>query len=102
MAQCPNKNRVRADKMGGGEAGCSGRLELVLLVLVTLPLKRLPRGNDGFSEIVSKRFQTSGKRVDGDALNAAYRNGSDIVCDSCGWSLKRAVRAVCDRKPAKR
>lgn len=72
-------------------SGCPGRCEIVVNVPVVLVCKRIPRGPDGSERLLTSRARNNGVRVAADTIRRLVDTGKfDVVCSTCGWSLKRA------------
>ena len=100
MAICPNKNRKRA--LMGGHPGCQGKLEIVVMVPVSLGVRRMPKGCEDVLDVVNKTAQKS-HRVNWRTIMARIESGDcDVRCDTCGWSLKAMGRGLQARKKTKR
>jgi len=96
MAICPNKNRKRA--LMGGNPGCQGKVEVTVMVPITLGLRRMPKGGDHILDVVNKTSQKT-HRVKWRTIFAQLMAGNwDIRCDTCGWSLKAMGRGLQPRK----
>jgi hypothetical protein len=99
VAKCPNRNRKRA-LANNGQAGCTGTVQVIAQVPVTLTCKRIPRGSDGPCEILTHKVRRHGVRIPADTVaRQVEQYRYDVVCDTCGWSLNR-LRLNGGRKPA--
>lgn len=91
MARCPNGPRKRKSA-GGGTPGCEGHVKLVVRVPAMLDIKRIPRGGDGFEDIVKASVRKRGIKVPAIDLARVYAEGKfDIICPSCGWRLSACI-----------
>lgn len=101
---CPNRTRRSRLGLGGGTVSCQGRLEVVLIVAVSLPLKGMGKGSRRawplFEDVVCASERRRGVRLSPLTLAGAYHasgagaHRADIRCDSCGWSLRRLLDSV--------
>ena len=97
--RCPNASRKKRLGPGGGTPGCRGKLEIVVVTTVTIPLKgwggRARLDLPSWTDAVPKRIQRSGVRVRPGQLVEAYcargkgAHLADVRCASCAWSLRR-------------
>lgn len=91
MARCPNGPRKRKSA-GGGTPGCEGQVKLVIRVPVMIDIKRIPRGGDGFEDIVKSGVRKRGVKVPSIDLGRNYAEGKyDIICPNCGWRLSACI-----------
>ena len=101
---CPNRTRRSRLGLGGGAVSCQGRLEVVLVCAVSIPLKSMGtaarRAWPLFEDAVSAYVRRHGVRLTPLTLAGAYHaagagaHRADIRCDSCGWSLRRLLDSV--------
>lgn len=96
-ATCPNRHRRRRIAHGGGSLECRGTLEVHLSVPVILKVKSM-RDPGSVERTLTVRPLKSGVRVPANDVRLAYHATRDIVCASCGWSLKASVAQLNARK----
>jgi len=96
---CPNYRKKRKVAVGGGTAGCNGRLEVRLIVSVSLPFKGWGRKGalaPTFETALGFRWKKYGVRVPPQNLAAVYADARlmDIHCNKCDWSMRQAVGSL--------
>lgn len=95
---CPNRRRLRRAHPGGGAPGCTGRLQLVLLVAVALPAVRCSMSFDDAAPAGNRRH---GVRIPAATLRAvAATRSTDVRCTGCAWSLRALLTALARKRRA--
>jgi hypothetical protein len=94
MGSCPNRKRRKRIHKGGGDLACPGKLQVVLLVPITVKMVRSAKHSLDWERVVSATVKRRGLRIKPAQLEAAFQRGADIACDSCGWSFRRIVNGI--------